>query len=74
MFNEFAKVIKTNQHVLSTPESEAGHRCHIFEILKECLLKNGFDKTITLYDLDFNIHNEEFRRMICDEEMQLKMK
>lgn len=74
MFNEFAKVIKTNQHLLSTPESEAGHRCHIFDILKECLIKSGFNKSISLYDLDFNIYSEDYRNMICGEEMQLKMK
>lgn len=74
MFNEFAKVIKPSQHFLSTPESEAGHRCHIFEILKDCLIKSGFEKSITLYDLDFDVYDEEFRNMICNEEMQLKMK
>lgn len=74
MFNEFAKVIKPSQHLLSTPESEAGHRCHIFEILKDCLIKSGFEKSITLCDLDFDVYDEEFRNMICNEEMQLKMK
>ena len=73
MFNEFAKVIKPNQHFLSTPESESGHRCHIFNILKECLINSGFDKSISLYDLDFDIYSEDYRNMICGEELQLKM-
>ncbi len=74
MFNEFAKVIKPNQHLLSTPESEQGHVCHVFDTLKECLINSGFDKTITLYDLYFDVHDQEYRNLICSEEMQLKMK
>ena len=44
------------------------------DILKECLIKSGFNKSISLYDLDFNIYSEDYRNMICGEEMQLKMK
>lgn len=74
MFDEFAKVINPNQHFIATPQSPDGGFCHVHDNLRKSLVNNGFSKSITLKDEFTDLFNPEFRSMICEEEMQLKMK
>ena len=74
MFDEFAKVIKPNQHFISTPESLYGGFCNVFKNLKSSLIRSGFEKSITLKDENTDLFCEEYRDLICSENVQLKMK
>lgn len=74
MFNEFCKVINPEQHLLSTPESDMGSECHVFKTLKQCLNENGFSKSATLDNHSDYIYSQEYHDIICENEMQLKMK
>ena len=73
LFDAFAKVINPDLHLLSTPESEMGSECHVFETLRQSLLNNGFDKSITIDDHTDYISSREYHDIIC-EGMQLKKK
>lgn len=74
LFDAFAKVINPDLHLLSTPESEMGSECHVFETLRQSLLNNGFDKSITIDDHTDYISSREYHDIICDNVMQLKKK
>ena len=73
LFDEFARIVNPDLHLLSTPESEMGSECHVFETLRRCLLDNGFDKSITIDDHTDYISSREYHDIIC-EGMQLKKK
>lgn len=74
MFDEFAKVINPDLHFLSTSESDMGSTCHIFENLRQCLINNGFDKSITIDDHSDYIYSKEYYDIISENSMQLKKK
>ena len=74
MFDEFAKVIRPNQHFISTPQSEEGEICHVFKNLYNSLINSGFDKCIILKDETTNILTPEYRELLCSNPVQLKMK
>ncbi len=74
MFDEFAKVIKPNQHFISTPQSEDGAFCHVHKNLYNSLIRNGFDMSITLPNRDDEYLTPEYKELLCSEPMQLKKK
>ena len=73
LFDEFARIVNPDLHFLSTPESDMGTTCHVFETLRRSLLDNGFDKSITIDDHSDYIYSKEYHDIIC-EGMQLKKK
>ena len=70
----FGDYINPNQHVLSTPLSDMGRECKIFDTLKHGLIDSGFSKSITLNEEDNYIYSKDYHDTICEDELQLKMK
>lgn len=74
MFDEFAKVIKPDQHFVSTPQSEDGEVCHVHQNLYNSLINNGFEMCIILKDETSNLLSSEYKELLCSEPMQFKLK
>lgn len=74
MFDEFAKVIRPNQHFISTPQSDDGAFCHVHRNLYNSLINSGFEMSITLPNRDEEHLTPEYRELLCSEPMQLKLK
>ena len=51
--NMLVNFINPNQHVLTSEESLMGKECNTFEILKQSLINNGFQKLIVENNYDF---------------------
>ena len=74
MFDEFAKVIRPDQHFISTPQSEDGAFCHVHKNLYNSLVNNGFEMSITLPKRDDDYLTPEYKELLCSVPMQLKKK
>ena len=58
LINEFAKVVDREKPLLSTDETKLGEICHTFTILKDTLIKSGFEQDIRCdKELDTNYYN-----------------
>lgn len=74
MFDEFAKVIRPNQHFMCTPQSEKGELCHVHKNLYNSLINSGFEKSIILNTDTSSILTSEYHNLLCGESIKLKMK
>ena len=74
MFDEFAKVVNTNQHVIVSSQSEFGKSCHTHKNLYDSLINNDFNKNITLKDSTTFLYTQEYYDLFCGNQLQLKKK
>ena len=64
------KFINQNQHIITTMQSEIGLKCHVFEILKKELEKNGFKNYI--FEDSYHLINSQLHNIICSKQKVLK--
>lgn len=62
--------ISPNQHVIITKQTEMGEKCHVFEILKEKLLKNSFKNYV--FEDDNPLTDSKLRDIVCSKSKILK--
>ena len=70
MCNNLSRFINQNQPIIITRQSEMGEKCHVFEILKDTLESNGFDKKIFVDN--YERVNLELYNIVCSKQKVLK--